>query len=168
MIAAFGTAKDHGAALALSKRGTKAVGPGFGFEIGGFVENDEIETAATERIGFEAAFDEDDGTVFEIDAEVSFERFARPERAGQFFKTVPDDFFGEFAGWADVPNELVGLFSSAHEFGECKFGFAEAAARNNDAKADGTVEDLILEGVETELGPGIFRLLRDGKVQVHK
>ena len=59
MVAAFRGAEEKGVAFAVGKCGTEAVGPGVGFEIGGFVKDNEIETFATEGVRVEAAFDDD-------------------------------------------------------------------------------------------------------------
>ena len=83
---------------------------------------------AAQVIGLEAAFDEDGCACLQINAQVGFERLFGPQVAGDGFETMPDDSFREVPSRADVPDETVGDFGRAEEFGESKFGFAGAAA----------------------------------------
>jgi len=149
MVAAFGGTEEEGAALAVGEGGAEALGPGVGLEVGGFVEDDEVETLTHEVAGIEAAFDGDGRAVDEIDAEFGFDGLFGPEVAGDGFEAGPDDAFGVGFGGGDVPDETVGgVLSGAEEFGEGEFGFAEAAAGDEDPVAFGGMEDLVLEGVE--------------------
>ncbi len=68
------------------------------------------------------------------------------------FEATPDDAFGQFFGGADVPDQAAGGNERGiDEFSEREFGFAKAAASDQDSEALGAVEDLELTGVETEL-----------------
>ena len=101
--------------------------------------------------------------------ELVFEGSAGPEIAGEFFEAWPDGAFGEFLGRGDVPDQLVGrIFGGAEKFGEGEFGFAEAAASDEDAEAFGGVEDFELAGVETEFECGEARVGRGWRVRVHE
>ena len=152
MVAAFGRPDEEGAALAVGEGGAEAVGPGVGFEVGGFVEDDEIQAFAAERVGVEAAFHQDGGAVCELDGEFLFGGFLRPEGLGDCFQAAPDDAFGEFFGRGDIPDQLIGCgFGGAGDFGQREFGFPKAAAGNQHAEAFGGVKDLKLACVETEL-----------------
>ena len=94
-----------------------------------------------------------------------FEGSAGPEIAGEFFEAWPDGAFGEFLGRGDVPDQLVGrIFGGAEKFGEGEFGFAEAAASDEDAEAFWAVEDLELTGVETEFSFARARVGRGWQV----
>ena len=108
MVAAFGGTDEEGAALAVGERGAQDVGPSVGFEVGDFVEDDEIEAVATQGLGIKRAFEDDGGIVFQVDAAFGFERLLRPEVFGDVFETTPDDAFALFVGRADVPDEAVG------------------------------------------------------------
>ena len=165
VVAAFWSAEEEGATFAVGESGAEGIGPGVGFEIRGFVEGDEIKTMAAEGVGVEAAFDIDDGTVQEMDGEFLFGRSSGPHVLGYFFETTPDDALGEFFGRGDVPDEAVGkVISGTDEFGECEFGFAEAAASDEDAEAFWAVEDLELTGVETEFSFARARVGRGWQV----
>ncbi len=59
MVAAFWSAEEEGAAFAVGESGVEALRPDVGFEIGSFVEDDEIETVAAQVVRVEAAMDND-------------------------------------------------------------------------------------------------------------
>ncbi len=155
MIAAFGGADEEGAALAVGERGAEDVAPGGGFEVGDFIENDEIEAFAAEGVGIESAFDDDGRTVEEVDAALGFVGLVGPLRLGDAFEATPEDACGEFVGRADIPDEAVGGIGSGFEdFGEGEFGFTETAAGDEDAETFFGTEDFPLARVEAQFYGG--------------
>jgi len=150
MVAALGRADEEGAAEAVCESGAEDFGPGGGFHRSIFVEDDEIEAVAAEGRGVECAGDEDAGAVSEVDAEFGFERGFGPEAAGERFEAIPNDALGLVVVGTDVPDDAVGLEGRAEDFGEGEIGFAEAAARDEDAETGGRIEDFELVGFEGE------------------
>jgi hypothetical protein len=58
--------------------------------------------------------------------------------------------------------------SGAEEFGEGEFGFAEAAAGDEDPVAFGGVKNLILKCVETEIDCTNVWVRRSWRIRVHE
>ena len=71
-VAAVGRAEEEGAAACGDEHGADDLGPGVRINVGGFVEDDEIETFAAQVIGIEGAADGDHAAVGQIDAAFSF------------------------------------------------------------------------------------------------
>ena len=138
VIAAFGRADEEGAAFAVTEGGTKDFGPGCGFHGREFVEDEEIEADAAERVGLEGTVDDERGAVREMNAEFAFAGAFQPVRTRHFFEALPGDAFGLTIVRADVPDEAIGGGEGVEEhFGEGEIGFAETAAGDDDAKTSG-------------------------------
>jgi hypothetical protein len=57
VIATFGSTDEERAAVTVTERGTENFGPGLGTHGGELIEDDEIETVTTERVGTVGATD---------------------------------------------------------------------------------------------------------------
>ena len=126
MIAAFGRADEESAALTVGQGGADDFGPNCGLHRSAFVQDDEIETAATETIGFEGAIDDDGGIADEINAKRRFAGSFGPMRPGEGFETIPNDVFRLIARGAEIPNERVWTQRGIEHFGDGEISLAEA------------------------------------------
>lgn len=148
MIAAFGSAHEESAAAAIGKGGAEYFAPGFGFDGGELIEDEEIEAGTEESFGVEGAFDGNRGTVDEPDGLGGFAGFGGVEFEGSFLEARPGDAGGLSAEGADVPTNLIGAGGGgADDFGEGELGFAKAAAGDEDAETGGRGIDFELLGV---------------------
>ena len=150
MIAALGRADQKGAALAIGEGGADNFEPDFGAERGVLIEDDEIETVATERGWVVGATDSDGGAGESLDAELGFGGSAAQKGWVTVLRRSPDDAFGLAVTGSEIPDVAARGLGGAEDFSESETGFAETAAGGEDAETGRRVEDLELMSAQAE------------------
>ncbi len=97
-------ADEEGAAATVGERGAEDFGPDLGLHAGELVEDDEIETAAAERIRMISAAKRDDAAAVEMNGEIGFADGVGGIGRDQFFEARPGDGLGLAIGGGDVPS----------------------------------------------------------------
>ena len=151
VIAALRSADEESAALAIGESGTDDLGPSLRAHGSEFIEDDEIETVAAQRIGAVGPPHRDGGAADKLDGEFGF-RGTETEIAREIFEAIPDDAFRLRIIGADVPDELAPFLGRVKHFGERQPSFAEAAACDENAEACRIIEHLHLLLTEADRG----------------
>ena len=164
MVAALRRADKQRAAFAVGQRRTEHLAPGGWLHRRVFIEHQEIQAIAAQRIRLESAAGEDGSAGFEKQPHFAFERFFRPVRSRDFLEAFPENGFGLAVGRADIADILgpavrVWGIGGAQNFGQGELGFTETAPRRDHPEPDIRVENLPLVLVERHLCRSHGRLL---------